>query len=1132
MPAGNGVHSHSRGRQSFVIVFDFDDTVMNCNTDSVIPDALGRKELLESLLASNMQFTTACDTIIAPFTAAQLREAAEKSVVVDPQMPAVFEFLRSLREKHETLLEVNIASDSNMLYIESSLDARLPGVREFISQIHTNAYEEVIPGETVEPWDKSQGLMRKSEEERDATYNAGQTRHSRLFWYEAHHCQCCLDGGKPNMCKSRIIHRILQTTTCLDPTVIFIGDGRNDYCPVQHVLRPRDYVFARRGYPLHRELANPEKGFGSCHVRLWSDAAELLAQFTQVILHTPRLPTIVRFRDVSEAEFRTVSITQRVPNIFTRLLEAQERGEGGETRREIIPMTAASIQGVKAFIASLRENLSVPLLPGERCVPQWLHNMSTLAEYDTPAGVSLPLSSTSSTGLDKEAKGQEKEKTGVLYPSRSALCAPRWGQVPWLHGEIYMYHLLWQWMLLNVEDDRTPDAKSIQEEEGEESHEVVVNHITPYTIDNPLYSMQSSGKHGTFHAKNIALPSAVPPYPMLDKLKTSFLAYTPSSVLKGIRWQGEEGRRTKERAPATLIPRQTFSAYRDIFIADKKEVTLLFLKSRIVPMVACQPWRRPQGGASHGKDPDKVKKDTEKEEGSSLLKNTDTFALLPTILRWMLWGNGVDLSMFTMKELTAGGNGKESTDEEITKKGNTATSTRDATSSASSSASPSSTINHVQKGKTDDKKEEEKSKVNKHLEERRHREKTLMESMEQFLVGNEAAALQAYIEHVVLAESKTGGVQEGGSSSPSTCHKRDSPHSSTNSRKAALETNHVDIVCDNVGVELVADLLFALWFITHSSASRPSPVTIPTVTFHVKPMPYYISDVTTRDIALQLEWIEEGMGFLEGEKNAGEENALHSETDASSSSLYTEEEKKYVKEFISLIREAFSSGQFLLDSDLVWTQPSEYRELSPEVFNKQFYTQFVTLGSSSYSTVHPKEERHEKQGSGNEEVVVNDATQQYRENKSCVTPKTALVIFKGDLNYRRVVGDRHWCSTDFTTSLLEKSKVKTTTTTAPSHRSDDPSSDLYTTLHWNVEVQHRVGALLADTPAEHILDAPTFAEVVGAYWPTQCIPVCSIRTIKSECCVGVPGALKKELDKSEGFGWRVSGKYGEILLAS
>lgn len=38
------------GRQSFLVVFDFDHTLIDCNSDEVIPCKLGRKAMMRSMM--------------------------------------------------------------------------------------------------------------------------------------------------------------------------------------------------------------------------------------------------------------------------------------------------------------------------------------------------------------------------------------------------------------------------------------------------------------------------------------------------------------------------------------------------------------------------------------------------------------------------------------------------------------------------------------------------------------------------------------------------------------------------------------------------------------------------------------------------------------------------------------------------------------------------------------------------------------------------------------------------------------------------------------------------------------------------------------------------------------------------
>eukprot|EP00796_Vickermania_ingenoplastis_P010881 gene10881-7543_t len=926
---------HSPGQQSFLIVFDFDHTMVDCNTDTVIPECLGRKALQAQLMEEHMQWTALMDTLVAPFTAQELREAAKKSVTIDSDMPEVFNYFRTLRDAcGPSLLDINIASDSNLLFIDAALEGCLPGAREVITQIHSNPYEEVVDGAASAP---RLDPMIDTEAERDAKYNAQRPRRSRLHWYEQHKCQSCLEGQKPNMCKSRILQRLLHTTRLIDPTIIFIGDGRNDYCTVQHALRPRDYIFARHAFPLHDTLAAQD--WGCCHIKLWKNARELLSHFHQVISLAARLPTIVRLRDVDEKEFRSVSIMKRVPDILSRQLEHHRPN-----------MSAAGIRLMEKLIESTRTNGPVPLLPGQTHVPTWMRNYAMTSEFDKP-------------GLS-------------LEESRQLTIAPRWGQMPWLHGEIYLYHLVWQYIMLR--DDVVSPSTS--------SDGAVVNQITPYAMDNPLFTTDCKGL-GTNLSEIPATPEETfdTTFLVLDRLQTGVafggaadpLPASPQALLPP---PGESV------LPSTAD--KTFYPYRDIFASDKTDVTQCFMDKRVVPMVSCKPWKA---------------------------LDEDVFQFLPTMLRWMLWGNAVDLSMFTLEELE-GGHTKVSTKRGVAQ---------------------------------EDEAQE--------LKRRRHVEEEMMLAMENHVIGNDIAALREYIE------SLTRG------SLPS------------HARAKAFQTNHIDIVMDNVGVEMVCDLMFGLWFVSHSTSEGRQH---PSITFHVKPMPYYVSDVTPPDFAAQLAMLSEaaaGSGAYAGK--------------------FSDDERAAVAEMVSLTKEALASGAFKVESDVVWTQPNEYRDLPPRVVNRYFFRQHVSppdMGdTASPTTPNP------------------NLSGIYLENKLYVDPLTALVLFKGDLNYRRLIGDRHWCRTDFTSALA-------------------PSGDAVATMEEKFTAAQRqlVAPLLADTPLEDVMAGPGMGDVVGAYWPTRTMAVASIRTVKSECCVGAAGERKAKLDAEKGVAWRSSGKYGLILLAA
>ncbi|KPI86922.1 hypothetical protein ABL78_4015 [Leptomonas seymouri] len=989
------------GRQSLLVVFDFDHTVVDCNTDEVIPTALGRHDELQQMVMEKdrMQWTKLLDTLIAPFSKEELVKAAHDSVRIDPKMPELFHYLLQAQKQYAVpvaaadpkdprataiednlpnFLEINIASDANVLFINASLDARLPFVKEHISQIHSNPYYDLTsPGADPNagldicygPSRPASSTNVDDEAERDATYNVGKQRKSRVCWYEphGHRCEYCMASGKPNMCKSLIIERLLQTTSLIDPTIIFVGDGANDYCPILNVLRPRDYMFARRDFPVHRLLCGAAKSptgaddiGGCCHIGLWKDAGELMKLFQLALEHPgARLPTLVRFRDISAKEFRSVTMAKRIPSVLKRTLEE---------RANMAEVSAKGQARVQELIYNAEKNGVVPPVPGQAHVAAWLRNYAYVTEYDNFAPV----------------HDIAKRVSAAADGTPVDVITPRWGQIPWLHGEIYFYHLLWQYLMLREEDTKKPGADAAAAVTAGP-----LNVIAAHAFDNPLYSQECQ----LATTPGIVSPPVVP--------RQSARQYAPLVCNPEVVSNGVVVRRVHagmpEGVPAKQVPykdllRQPcgcvlppvdeyFLPYRDIFAQEKRDVLVQFIRARVVPMLACQPWSA----------------------------NSDYGGIL---LRWMLWGNGIDLSMFTLDQLT------------------------DAHAGRDSEASHESEIEVLQ-----------------------GREKAASLAQDANLIGNEVARVEAHLKRLLDPKDPVNGSRQ------------------------------VDIVNDNVGVEVISDLCFGLWYVEQMAklgdAGRSGRVV-----YHVKPMPYYVSDVTPRDFDLTLKELEAAYTGGEFEADEGKREVL----------------KRVLEPFVHRVRDCFARGVFAVEADTVWTQPSEYRDLPPRVLNRYFYTQHVSMTTKSVGVA----EALAATGSP------TSAEGLYRMNKTEVHARSGLVIFKGDLNYRRLIGDRYWDRSDFTSSL------------APTEKAD---------LHkvpegYSAEERALVAELTQDTPASALMDAPTFHEVVSAYWPSYVLPVCAIRTIKSECCVGVPGAIKSKLDQELGMGWRVTGKYGEILLSA
>lgn len=1374
------------GRQSFLVVFDFDHTVCDCNTDEVIPAILGRADLQRHIIRENgilnanyghddkavtatttatatekegngnnnatapihkkMQWTKLMDTLIAPFSRSELDAAARETVKIAPGMTEVFDLLMAVQEQNSfflddnsnddeaeenksassspssssplserlvtpNYLEVSIASDSNLAFIETALDATLPGVRERISQIHSNPYYEIHSGGDGDKKKSGGGnnfcpkLTAEEEEDeahRDAKYNPQMTtRKSRLLWYERNAgsgCEfCTAKGSKPNMCKSKIIKKLLSTTQLIDPTVIFVGDGGNDYCPVLNVLRPRDFVFVRAGFPLHRILSTGQGGEhrggsgggggeervgGCCSIGLWKDPTELLSLFRAVLVDLPflRLPTIARFLDVAPPgqEFRAVTVRTRLVGIAEKTLRENEA-----------TVSAAGHRAVLALRDSCAGNGLVPPLPGQFALPAWLRNYAFVNECTTTADDNDETTVTIASGAAGRVSVMTLPDTTAAASStarvKNVSIAPRWGQLPWLHGEIYFYTLLWQCMMLR-DTDGDKDTKDTTEKKeisgdaattggggGAAAAAAVMNYASPYDIINPLSSQECSsgsggGRGSGRRGRRRGLPGAVTqglvsahdPSILCQSLDGAFIidvqcdGTQAADVDEGVIARTIHFRRVKNansnahnvnttaakgvEAVSELIPSRAlmdasgnsllpsapsslFRPYDDIFAAEKRNVLVTFIRSRVAPMAAARPWSAPRAFAG-------------------------------TLLRWCLWGNGFDPSVFTVEQLA-----KDTNALVAAVAAAKSAAAADAAAAGEVSNNKGNGAHPSSGGGAGETRKVAKQAALRHL---RDDEATAAAAQDGNIAGSDVDVTARYLRSLLQPPS---------SSTARGC-KNKITLADLDPAKFRL-----DVVMDNVGVECVADVCLGLWFLNHARRKVDAIATAiastcttdegkegweeltaalklvkPEVTYHVKSHPYYVSDVTPRDFDAMLAVLEETYtsaidrttttkrrrrrrtgkatadgakadspaaavvttattttehvdaaaaaapsaaddvgGAAEGgtdrtvkakpaKKKETEEDRTAAPTAAESSdqtkSAKRKKSKRRVKKsagatsnggkgegetekeegnkrkttipttptaatngnddadadddrallkallrpFVAEIRSAFATGGFAIDADAVWTQPAEFRDLPPRVVNRYFFTQTCTLAADSMN--------NNANANTNITPSLTSRGQVYTANKAAVRAKTAMVIFKGDLNFRKVVGDRHWEQSDFLTTLLPPGSGEALTADGLAAAMDGLSTGQ----------QRAVAEVLADTPQPPAgcspAQAPSFSEVVSAYWPVAAVPLVSIRTIKSESCIGVSAATKAAIEKEKGAAWRYSGKYGVILMAS
>lgn len=146
---------------------------------------------------------------------------------------------------------------------------------------------------------------------------------------------------------------------------------------------------------------------------------------------------------------------------------------------------------------------------------------------------------------------------------------------------------------------------------------------------------------------------------------------------------------------------------------------------------------------------------------------------------------------------------------------------------------------------------------------------------------------------------------------------------------SAGEPGRVDLIADNAGRELISDLLLVDRLLSTGRAES--------VTLHLKPQPYFVSDATIHDLLTVLAH-------------------LHSQGAAAA-------------DLAARVSAAMAEGRISIHADAFWCSPLTFHDLP------------------------------------------GDLAEELRGSK--------LVIIKGDLNYRRLVGDRRWSPTSRFADLVD-----------------------------------------------------------------------------------------------------------------
>ncbi|KAF5453034.1 hypothetical protein F2P56_027981 [Juglans regia] len=199
-----------------VVVFDFDKTIIDSDSDNWVVDELGATDLFNDLLPTMPNWNSLMDRMLKELHARG--KTIEDIADVFKRIPIHPRIVPAIKAAHALGCDLRIVSDANTFFIETIL--KHLELREYFSEINTN------PSLVDE-----EGRL-------------------RIFPYHDSHkpphgCSLC----PPNMCKGLIIETIQASVSEEEEKFIYLGDGSGDYCPSLK-LRDGDHVMPRKDFPV------------------------------------------------------------------------------------------------------------------------------------------------------------------------------------------------------------------------------------------------------------------------------------------------------------------------------------------------------------------------------------------------------------------------------------------------------------------------------------------------------------------------------------------------------------------------------------------------------------------------------------------------------------------------------------------------------------------------------------------------------------------------------------------------------------------------------------------------------------------------------------------------------------------
>uniref|UniRef100_A0A5B6YQZ4 Putative inorganic pyrophosphatase 2 n=1 Tax=Davidia involucrata TaxID=16924 RepID=A0A5B6YQZ4_DAVIN len=230
-----------------VVIFDFDKTIIDLDSDNWVVDELGASDLFNQLLPT-MPWNSLMDRMMEELhtqgkTTEDIAEVLKRAPIHPRIVPAI-------KSAHALGCDLRIVSDANLFFIETIL--KHLGLRDYFSEIYTNP-----------------SFVDKEGRLRILPFHD--------FHSSRHACSLC----PPNMCKGLIIERIQTSVSMEGKKFIYLGDGSGDFCPSLK-LKEGDYLMPRKNFPLW-DLICKNRIHIKAEIHEWCDGEELEHILLQLI---------------------------------------------------------------------------------------------------------------------------------------------------------------------------------------------------------------------------------------------------------------------------------------------------------------------------------------------------------------------------------------------------------------------------------------------------------------------------------------------------------------------------------------------------------------------------------------------------------------------------------------------------------------------------------------------------------------------------------------------------------------------------------------------------------------------------------------------------------------------------------